>query len=322
MKKFFLILFILSCTSLFAQQNTNHWSFDLTTDAIYYPYCDFVQAKNKVHFAPITGPIDTAAPRFTFNSNYTIPTPLGEHWLLSDANVILQTGLQLTPVTMRSNNKISFTPFPFLIIEAGASLGIGWNIGKNIKGLTGLNPNNKQYEDLNSFKNFYYDIWAMGTFQFDTGAIIPGDWSHVVMLAQYQIIYKGLAGLEKNAVYNWQTVPSQTNGLQYYIQAILAYQMPLVLYRAGIMNEFSGHYDGSDYGIYDDKFKGNFTTILISPFVQFKFKNEDTLSILFQFSNRRSFKETHKKFTEEIFLTTAGQEWFVNMIAASWTHYF
>lgn len=321
MKKTFLILLSISlfCSSVFSQEKKAHWDYSITTDVVYYPFCDFIPGED--HFSPITGPLDTAAFRITGTAGYVIPTPLGEHWLLQDSQVRLETNLQLLPVTMRSINRAVFTPVPFLEFEAGTSFGIGWNLGP-IKGFTYYNEETMLYEDLSTLKNWYYDFWLMGTFMFDTGAVIPGDWTHVVMLAQYQIIYKGLLGLEKSQIYNWQTVPGQTKGLQYDAQVILAYQMPLTLYRAGIMTEFSAHYNSSDYGKFADNYDGDFVTILLSPFVQFNFENGDTLSFLLQFSNRRSFVEPHNKLTEEMPLTKIGQEWFVNMLAASWTHYF
>lgn len=317
MKRKICLFLFCCCFPLFAEKGS--WNFNLTNDVVYYPFCDFIPGET--HFSKISGPLDTAAIRITGQANYVIPTPLGNHWLLSDAHVTIQPSLQIVPVTMRSINKIIFTPFPFLEFEAGTSLGIGWNIG-NIKGLTSLNEETKQYENLNTFSHYYYDFWFMGTFQFDTGAVIPGDWTHVVMLAQYQVIYKGITGLKDTGIYNWQTIPGQVKGLQYDTQVILAYQMPIVLYRAGIMTEFTAHYDGKDYGSFDENYDGDFTTILLSPFLQFKFENEDTLSVLCQFSNRRSFIENHKKLTEEMYLTKIGDEWFVNMFAVSWTHYF
>lgn len=310
--------FILFCAALFSQSN-NSWNFNLTTDIVYYPYSDFIAGPD--HFSPISSPLDTAAFRVTGTANYVIPVPLGEHWLLQDSHVTLQTNLQILPVSIRSINRVIYTPFPFLEFEAGTSLGMGWNIG-TIKGLTWLNQETQKYEDLSSIKNLYYDFWFMGTFMFDTGAVFPGDWTHVVMMAQYQVIYKGLTGLSKGDIYNWQTTPGQTKGLQYDNQLIIAYQMPLVLYRAGLMTEFTAHYDSEDYAKYSKSFKGDFETVMISPFVQFKFQNNDTLIILCQFSNRRSFEEPHKKLTEEMDLRTVGNEWFVNMFAASWTHYF
>lgn len=319
MKKTISIFFMICCLPFFAFSLNGSWNFNITNDIVYYPFCDFIPGET--HFSNISGPIDTAAIRITGQANYVIPTPLGEHWLLSDSHVTLQTNFQAVPVTMRSINKVIFTPFPFLEFEAGTSLGTGWNMG-NIKGFTALNEETHLYENLTTFKNYYYDFWFMGTFQFDTGALIPGDWTHVVMLAQYQVIYKGITGLEDTGIYNWQTVPGQVKGLQYYAQFIIAYQMPLILYRAGIINEFTAHYDGSDYGVFNENYDGDFTTILISPFLQFKLKNEDTVSITLQFSNRRSFAEEHKKLTEEMYLTKIGDEWFINMIAASWTHYF
>lgn len=315
----FFIAFCLLSFSLFCQDKKNSWKFDLTTDVVYYPFSDFIPGSD--HFSPISGPLDTMAIRITGEANYIIPLELGDHWLFDDAHLTLQTGLQILPVTMRSINRVIFSPVPFLEFEAGTSFGIGWNFG-NVVGLAAYDETLNEYVKLSTLKNWYYDFWGMGTFMFDTGAVIPGDWTHVVMLAQYQIIYKGITGIDPYKIYNWQTVYGETRGLQYDAQIILAYQMPIVLYRAGIMSEFSGHYNSDDYGIYSDSFGGDFTTILLSPFLQFKFENEDTFSILFQFSNRRSFEEEHSKLSQEITLTKSGQEWFFNMLAVSWTHHF
>lgn len=321
MKKTLILVFssILFCVSLFCQENKSPWNFNLTTDIVYYPHSDFIPGPD--HFSPISAPLDTAAFRITGTANYIIPTPLSEHWLLKDSTVTLQYNLQLLPVSMRSISKVIYSPVPFLKLEAGTSLGMGWNIGP-IKGLTYLNQETQSYEDLSTFKNLYYDFWFMTTLMFDTGAIYPGKWTHFVILAQYQIIYKGLTGLSKGDIYNWQTTPGQTKGLQYDNQIILAYQMPLVLYRAGLMTEFTAHYNSNDYAKYSKSFKGDFETVLISPFIQLKFKNQDTMIILCQFSNRRSFEEPHTKLIEEMDLRTIGNEWFVNMFGINWSHNF
>ena len=178
------------------------------------------------------------------------------------------------------------------------------------------------YENLSTFSHPYYDLWASATFQFDTGALIPGDWTHVVMLASYTTTYSAIAGLDSDAIYIWQNSKNKVRGLSYEFQGILAYQMPLVLYRAGLMYKMNGYYDGSNYGIYDDNFDGTFAEISISPLAQLKFGEKDELAVLVDFSSRRSFDAEISKESESLLRNTLGREWFFKRLALSWTHRF
>ena len=315
-------LMMIFAASVFAESGDGEespFTLKLQTDFAYYTHTD--RQTGGTHFAPITGPYEGPDLRTILDASYKFNTPLGENFLLKDANVVLTGGIELTPLTFRPKVSVEFTPVPFLVFKAGASVGLGWNIG-DVKGLCELDEITFDYENLSTFSHPYYDLWASATFQFDTGALIPGDWTHVVMLASYTTTYSAIAGLDSDAIYIWQNSKNKVRGLSYEFQGILAYQMPLVLYRAGLMYKMNGYYDGSNYGIYDDNFDGTFAEISISPLAQLKFGEKDELAVLVDFSSRRSFDAEISKESESLLRNKLGREWFFKRLALSWTHRF
>lgn len=302
-----------------ASEEKSSFSLKLTTDFAYYPASKCITGGD--HFAPITGPYSGVEGCTTLKASYKIDTPLGESWLLSDANIVLTGAFELTPISVRPKASVDFTPLPFLIFAAGGSVGWGWNLGP-IEGLCELNKKTLDYEPISTFSHPYYDVWGSATFQFDTGALIPGDWTHVVTLASYSVTYSGIAGLSDDSIYEWQCSKNKARGLTYDFQGVLGYQMPLPLTLAGVMFKASGYFDGSVYKDYDKTFDGAFVTINISPLLQFKFGNKDNLTCLFDFSSRRSFEKEYTKAGESLLLKTTGREWYFNRFALSWTHTF
>lgn len=313
-----MFLFIL-CVPAFS----NSWTFSETTDFAYYPKSDY--KSGGTHYAPFSGIFNGVELRTTFHADYKIDTPLGQHWLVKNANLVLGTGIEITPITINPLASISFTPVPFLAFSAGGTIGTGWNMF-GLKGMAKLKDGNAasqaDYENLTTFVNWYYDFWFKGTFMFDTGAIWQGDWTHVVMMASYQPIYKGILGIENEQIWAWKNSVNNVNGWQYNVNFILAYQMPLILYRAGFLCDLNGYYRKGDYGRISDSFNGDYMSVKISPFVQLKFSEKDSLSALFSFATRRSFREDHDDAIEEPYLEYTGHEWFFYRIACSWTHVF
>ncbi|MCR5061891.1 MAG: hypothetical protein K6A89_01265 [Treponema sp.] len=326
--KFVIFAILLFCSTVaFAQEaaeeksteENSPFSLSLTTDFAYYPASKSITGGD--HFAPITGPYSGVEGATTLKASYVLNTPLGKHWLVSGANVDFTGALELTPISLRPKLSISFTPVPFLIFSAGGSIGWGWNF-LGIEGLCKMNKETLDYEELSTSSHPYYDVWASATFQFDTGALIPGDWSHVVILASYTTAYSGLAGLLQDTVFEWQCGKNRVRGLTYDAQGVLGYQMPIPLSLAGVMFKAAGYYDGSVYGEYDKTFDGAFVTINISPLLQFKFGAKDNLTCLFDFSSRRSFEKEIQKAGEALTTKVTGREWYFNRFALSWTHNF
>lgn len=302
------------------------WTFDVTTDFAYYPKSDYIAGDT--HFAPITGVYSGVEGRITGKADYKIATPLGEHWLLKDANIVLGTKLELTPVSLKPGASVTFTPLPFIVFETGGYIGTGWNL-MGLHGMSYLTTQNNAlvYADYNPFQTYNIKWYGQGTFQFDFGALFSGDWTHVQLMYTYQIYYEALTSANKGEIWMWQCSGNKVNGFSEYQSLILAYQMPLVLSRIGVLAEMEGHYSNSDfvnaagtsnYAAYNGAFK----TISISPLMQFKFGEHDTVSALIGFSSRRSFIQQHTESIKEPFLTYAGREWFFNRVALSWSHVF
>ncbi len=250
-----------------------------------------------------------------------IKTPLGGHWLLKDANVVLTGAFELTPLSVRPQLALGFQPFPFLVFKGGGSIGFGWNM-LGFEGLCALDEKSRKYEALSTFSHPFYEVWAQGTLMFDTGALIPGDWNHLIMLASYKTFYSGIAGLGRHTPYEWQGDKNRVEGLQYEFCGILAYQMPLVLYRAGFMYTAYGHYDGGDYGDFDASYDGAFTQHSLAGLCQFKFAEKDELTCIAQFSTRRSFDKELDEAEDALFAQKVGTEWFFQRLIFSWSHKF
>ena len=307
------------------KKNTFIWKFYEQTAGAYYFKSDYVSGGD--HFAPITGLFNSFELKTTFNAECSIPAPLGKHFLLKDSNVRIKTAFELCPVTVRPLVSVSLTPLPFLVFSTGASIGTGWS-AFGFKGLCKLDENGKiskksiKYENLTPFGNYYYDFWFSGLFQFDTGAIFPGDWTHAVMQASYTVSYVGVTGVDDGKIWLWQLVGNNCNGWRYTANFVLGYQMPLPLSMIAVNTDVYALFNSDDYGIYSSSYNGDFTNVTISPMLKFDFSKKDSLFVLFEFKKRRSFEEEHSESKEEIFLTYSGAEWFFNRIAFSWTHVF
>jgi len=301
--------------------DSNPLTFSISTDFAYYPQSDYIAQGN--HFAPLTGPYSGLEGRVAGNMDYKIPLPLGDNWLLADSNIVLGAALELSPVSVKPGLSLTFTPLPFLVFSTGAEIGTGWNLA-GLQGMAYLDfdttENKLVYTDYKPFQTWFVKWYGQGTFQFDTGAIVAGDWTHLQFMYSYQIYYEALTSADDDDIWMWQCSGNKANGWCNYQNIILAYQMPLVLSRIGLLTEFSGHYSDSDYA--NEHYKGSFKSISISPLAQFTFGQHDSLSALLGFSSRRSFEEKHEESIYEPMLTYSGREWYFNRIALSWTHTF
>ncbi len=292
--------------------------FSTSTDFAFYPKSDYVAGET--HFAPLTGIYSGLEGRITANYSLTIPTPLGEHWLLNSANLNVKPSFEITPVSAKPAIDVTWTPLPFIVFSTGASAGTGWNL-VGLQGMGYFNEDTVKYDDATPFTAWFYKFYVQGTFQFDFGAIFPGDWTHVQLMYTYQAYYHGLSGANNGDAWIWQCSGKRANGWQNYQSLILAYGIPNdVLKRVGVMCELDGFYSSDAFKY--ERYNSNFKSISISPLAQFQFGERDSLNFLVGFSSRRSFVEDHTDGNEELFLTYAGYEWFFNRIALSWNHRF
>ncbi|HAK69140.1 MAG TPA: hypothetical protein DCM57_05715 [Treponema sp.] len=301
-------------------------AFSIGVDFAYYPKSDHIAGSGDT-FAPITGAYSGIEGRVTGNISYSLPTPLGESWLVKDANVVFNGKLELTPVSVKPGISVSFTPLPFLVFSAGFDVGTGWDLGTLFKGgmaslSTGTNP--YEYNALPAFAHWFLKPWFQATFQFDTGAIFKGDWTHVVMQASYQAYYEGITGMADGEIWKWQLTGNKVNGWKQYINVVVAYQMPLVIKRAGILFEWDGYYSPAAYNT--DRYGGYdaaFMECSIGPLAQFEFNEHHNLTVLFGFSSRRRFSYYNPEISVmEPTWSASGREWYFKRLALSYTYKF
>lgn len=322
-----LVLFF--ALNLFASERNipDNFDFDVQVDFAYYPLSNHIEtglgSPEIKDFIPLSGIYSGLEGRAYLSGSYTIPTPLGNHWLVNGAKIALRERLEVSPVSVMPISEISFTPVPFLVFNSGFQVGTGWDLGNVFtKGMSVYSPtaeNSNAYKPLSPFANLYTKYWIQGTFQFDTGAIFEGDWTHIQMMYTYQTFYEGLTGVEDKTVWGWQCTGNKVNGLKEYQQAILAYAMPLTLSRVGIVFQSERYYRDDVYA--NKNYKASEPELDLSAMGQISFSPKDNLTILVNFRGRKKF-ETYKPNVPESRLNTNGREWFFRRIALSYTHNF
>lgn len=294
--------------------------FSVIVDGFYSPESEHV-ADSSPHFSKLSGVYSKANLKATFYGEKKIPYALGENPMLKDSYFNVRGGLELTPLSIKPVVDVSFCPVPFFVAAAGASLGTGWNIHEWI-GMAGLDEESGKYENLRAFSRWYFDFWFSATLKFDLASIIPGEWNHLQLAATYMIKYQELSGYINGDIFKWQNTSAMASGGVYDANITIAYQLPFVVERVGLLTEFNGHFRAKDYGDFADSYKGDFVTVAFSPFAELTASEKDTIAFSAQISNRRAFTKKHTNEDEEIFLEYAGVEWIFNRVAARWVHKF
>lgn len=320
----------LTIAAVFAEE-TSPWAFSLTTDLAYYPLSAPVDSVEN-HFAPITGPYKGLEARTTAWAEYKIPTPFGDNPLTKGNRLVLKGAFELSPVTVSPKLQFNFTPIAFIVLSGGVSVTSGWNLpflGAYYS--SSFNPLNMQrepvagptYDPETPFSDWLFNSFVGGTFQFDTGAVWPGDWHHIVLQAYYEIKYNKLLGADSQ-IYEFQNTYGRADGWMNYQCYTIGYQMPTILSLVGFRAELESHYNGADFGEYDKNFKGNFTEVNLSPVLVFNLGKNDTLFTLINFAGRRGyeFNPPDRTPADEIPMTTKGTEYYFKRLAFSWQHRF
>ena len=83
-----------------------------------------------------------------------------------------------------------------------------------------------------------------------------------------------------------------------------------------------GHFDGSDYGDFDESYDGAFAQHSIAAVFQFRLSARDELTCIPQFTSRRSFEKEISEAEEALYTKKTGREWYFQRLIFSWTHNF
>ena len=330
MKKVFLTVFIFAfifCTGFSAQENAEDkspHSFGIVTDLTLRPLAP-QKASKEEHFSAPSEFYEGMEFRVTGQYAYTVPVPFSDNPLFGLNRVSFCGEMELTPVTLAPRLSITFCPIAFLEFSASAKIGTGWDFIGN-QGIAVYNDRSGKYDSLNTFENWYYQFEFNTLFQFDLAAVLPGDWHHVVMQANYDLIYSGLTGVADGTPFDWQVTYEKANGLNYYANLFVGYQMPLVLQTVGIMTEWSGYYSNDVFDKKYEDFFGAFTFVSINPAAILKFDDHNSLTVALYFSTRRGYDAEKRTINgrkqSELDMKYSAPEWYFQRIAFRWEYKF
>lgn len=208
-------------------------------------------------------------------------------------NIAFKLGAEFTPVTLEGKFDVVWTPLAFLEVYGGASIGSGWHLA-NWHGLS-LNRNDagKTHKIPINFQKAFYSANFGAAFQFDLGAIIPTDWTHVIFKTDQYFLYRAVAGLDPQE--SWVILDDDgenRNGFTYCASYILGYQLPLpmnmIAFRLETKKSFFSVPAGMDKSTWgEDRFN-----ILFGPIVSFKPMDKLTILLIAQWKNVHNYTDT------------------------------
>jgi hypothetical protein len=171
--------------------------------------------------------------KLIFSQSFTFPFLQGSGALTKDNNITTVLSAEVTPVSMNGKGEFIWTPLAFFLATGGGQVGSGWNmpLGNGI----GINrPENendplprKAKIDGSPFDGLLWATWGAGTLQFDLGAVIPGEWTHILFQTRQEFRYAAYSRAENGQSWVFENNAGENqNGWNYYAQYILGYQMP------------------------------------------------------------------------------------------------
>ena len=163
--------------------------------------------------------------------NFTVPVLNYDNPLTKDNNITFKLGAELTPVAMESKFGITWTPAAFFELYTEGRIGTGWKLNKEFLGV-GINENDNGVSALKpaDFTKGVYSFTLGGAFQFDLGAVIPNDWTHVIFRIDQFALYKGMTGTGNLTSWIYQAdYGTNRNGWRYGASYVAGYKMPIPL---------------------------------------------------------------------------------------------
>ena len=171
--------------------------------------------------------------KLSLRQSFIFPFLRGTGPLTQGNNIAAVLGAELTPVSMSGIAEINLTPAAFFVLSGGGQAGSGWNIP--IANGIGLNkPENESASrprratiDGSAFDGLVWSTWGAGTLQFDLGAVLPGDWNHVLFQTRQEFRYSAYtrAGSLDSWVFEGDSGENK-NGWVYNSSYVVGYHMP------------------------------------------------------------------------------------------------
>lgn len=174
---------------------------------------------------------------------YTLKFPMleGEGPLFSGNNLKVKLNVGASPIAVTGALDFILTPVAIAEVSLGGGAGTGWDFPlMNLEGLR-IGPSLGAPLASDHLGGVHYFGRAGGALQFDTGAILSGDWSSILVRTYHELNYKGYTNATNPQAWEYEIGGAQVNGFNYKGEYILAYQMPLRVNLVGVQLESFVH---------------------------------------------------------------------------------
>ena len=167
------------------------------------------------------------------SQSFTFPFLRGSSPLTSDNNINTVITAEVSPLTLDGIGEVNWTPAAFFVLSGGAMAGSGWStslgdgIGLNKPIDVSAGKPRKASIEGKAFGGLVWAGWGAGTLQFDLGAVIPGDWTHVLFQIHQEFRYSAYTGAGSGEPWVFENDEAENqNGWKYRAAYVLGYSLP------------------------------------------------------------------------------------------------
>jgi len=164
-----------------------------------------------------------------------VPFLQGESPLTRDNNIAMVFSAEFSPVSLNGIGEVNWTPAAFFMLSGGGRAGSGWNmplgdgigINRPMTDPDNANPYRKSEISGAAFDGLLWAGWGAGTVQFDLGAVIPGDWNHILFQTRQELRYAAYTQAGSGVPWVFENdFRENQNGWKYQAGYVIGYYMP------------------------------------------------------------------------------------------------
>lgn len=228
--------------------------------------------------------------------SFKVPLMQFDNPLTKDNNINFKIGAELSPISFEGKFSITWTPIAFLEFYTESRVGSGWKLTNELLG-TAINENKggKSNSIPINFSKAVYSFTLGGTFQFDLGAVIPHDWSHVIFKTDQYALYKAMSGVNSETSWLYQADSgANRNGWRYMSSYVIGYKMPLFLDLIAMKIDVEKKLFAPPKGLDNKKWGEDLFLTTFGPVINFNIKKDYNIMLLAQWYTYPVYKNEAK----------------------------
>ncbi|UTC74312.1 hypothetical protein E4O03_08665 [Treponema sp. OMZ 792] len=229
------------------------------------------------------------------NQNFKIPLMRFDNPLMKDNHINFKIGAEISPVSLGAVTGITWVPVAFMELYTEATVGSGWNIPVKPKDIIGIgineNDSGKTHKKNLVLTNAVYSFSLGGALQFDLGAVIPHDWSHVVFRMDQYALYHAMTGVSPETSWIYKDDSGQNrNGWKYQASYLIGYKMPIFLDLAALKIDTEKKLYASPKDLDRKTWGEDLIYTTFGPIINFNIKKDYNILLLAQWHTKPLYK--------------------------------